>query len=232
MIYLDTWAASVSAPRSGRLRKPNLCQQASARTLALTTVACLFITAPCAVSGALPVQTKTLKPPRASKSAPVKKPPVARAFALTDLDGKRHTLADFKGRPVALFFFCGCEPCHKVADAWGQVQASGSLRSADAAVPDPATALVFLGNADAARAFLDQVRLDRKQTAVLPDGDLSVARSYNALACPRTFVVDTKGAVTYTNNQKDDSPQKGSAIVIASKTLAALRTLTPRGKSQ
>jgi hypothetical protein len=151
------------------------------------------------------------------------KPTAARIFTLPDLQGKRRSLAEFKGRLAALFFFCGCEPCHKVADAWGQVQKSGALRPANTREVEPATLLVFLGNADAAKAFMDQVGLDGKQTVVLPDGDLAVARAYNAVACPRVFVVDPQRVVRYTNAHKDDAPQKGAPAVITAKTLAALR---------
>ena len=32
-------------------------------------------------------------------------------FTLKDLAGKPRSLSSLKGRPVVLFFFCGCESC-------------------------------------------------------------------------------------------------------------------------
>lgn len=48
-------------------------------------------------------------------------------FSLPDLAGKRRSLAEFRGRPVFLFFLCGCEPCHHFGRAWAQVQQSQVL---------------------------------------------------------------------------------------------------------
>jgi hypothetical protein len=164
-------------------------------------------------------RTGAAAPPAVRKAAP--------AFTLTDVDGKKRTLAEFRGRPVALFFFCGCHWCADVGREWAEIQRGGLLSAAEDAKPAaaPITVIVYSGlNGDAARNLAAHCGLDRKQTVLLPDLKEQVSKKlYDAEPCPRVFVVDPRGVLRYTNNGKDDAPRLAPALVIASKTLEAIQ---------
>lgn len=149
-------------------------------------------------------------------------------LTLADTDGKTCHLAQLRGKPLALFFFCGCPWCQHCAETWGQFQRGGALplTQATSLKVSPTTAMtlvVFSGNANAARAFEAQTGLDPAQTLMLPDPDLRVTTAYHADPCPRAFVLDAQGHLRYTNHHADDAPRQASALAIASRTLDALR---------
>lgn len=152
-------------------------------------------------------------------------------FTLTDTSGVSRHLSEFRGRPTALFFFCGCSWCRQCAQTWGQFQRGGVLTS-DAASSQslsssgsslPATLIVFSGGSDAARDFASETGLAPAQTTILLDPDLKVTTAYHADPCPRVFVLDSKGSLRYTNNHKDDAARQAPALAIASRALDALR---------
>lgn len=158
-------------------------------------------------------------------------------FALTDTHGKTRRLADFRGRPVALFFFCGCPWCQASAETWGRFQRGGALpspvgASLVASATQPVTVVVFSGDAVAAQAFATQTGLDPAQTVLLPDPDLRVTTAFQADPCPRVFVLDAQGKPVYTNNHKDDTARQASALAIDSRALDALRTAASAPSAQ
>ncbi len=171
---------------------------------------------------------------------PIKTNPAAlpQDFTLADTSGVSRHLSEFRGRPAALFFFCGCPWCIKCAQTWSQFQRGGVL-SSDATPSQslstsqpassssgsslPATVIVFSGGADAARAFATETGLDPAQTTFLLDPDLKVTTAYHADPCPRVFVLDSQGSLRYTNNHKDDAARQAPALAIASRALDALR---------
>lgn len=149
-------------------------------------------------------------------------------FTLTDTHGTPRRLADFRGQPVAMFFFCGCPWCQASAEIWGRFQRGGALPSPTGTptavgAAQPATVIIFSGDAAAAMAFMAQTGLDPTQTVLLPDPDLRVTTAFQADPCPRVFVLDAQGKAVYTNNYKDDAPRKASALAIDSRALDALR---------
>jgi hypothetical protein len=165
------------------------------------------------------------------------------AFTLPDTEGKTHALAELKGRPVALFFFCGCERCQRCALTWAQLQQGGALAALPAAPANvaaatsasdaPNTVIIFMGDAEATRAFAATAGLDSKQTLLLPDPKLTLTQRVHALPCPRTFALDGKGIVRYVNAHKDDDPLKASAATIVTRTLEALtNTVQPQSQPQ
>src|SRR5579862_3681536 len=132
----------------------------------------------------------------ASKTRPVTSPVTGQAapeFAVSGADGKLHKLADYRGRPVVLFFFCGCQWCQQCAQAWGQMQRGGALALPNPApkdAKDPVTLVVYAGDASAVRDFARQEGLDPAQTVLLPDVEMKVTLgAYQAAPCPRVFVV-------------------------------------------
>lgn len=180
----------------------------------------------------------TAAPPRTHQVTPPPKRAIlqpAPDFRLQDADGKPQRLAQYRGRPVTLFFFCGCEWCARCAKMWGQFQRSGVLQSAassprsvSGASADPATLIVFSGDGAAARAFALAQGMDLAQTVLLPDTTMQVTQTlYNAEPCPRVFVVDPQGLLRYTNDHPDDAARKDSEAIIVSRALDALRSHRP-----
>jgi len=197
-----------------------------------------------AYSAAAAPHDRTLFPPIATP--PPKVGRTAPTFKLTDTYGKKQTLAAFRGRRVALFFFCGCSPCGDVAREWALLQRSGALLEEETArrnngsaplaahpLPKPpVTLVVYSGlNADMARTLSKNYSLDLPQTILVPDPDMRVsAQTYRADPCPRVFVLDTTGVLRYTNDHADDRPPKAPALVIVSRALSALRDATSSTK--
>jgi len=144
-------------------------------------------------------------------------------FTLTDSLGQQRTLKSFRGKPVALFFYCGCTWCHKCARLWGQMQKGGALDSTHST-----TLVVFQGDAAMSKAFLSETGLDPTRTVVLPDPSLDTTLKYHAETCPRIFILDPAGKIRYTNNHADDAPRKGPETLIIGNTVSALQQAAPK----
>jgi peroxiredoxin len=169
----------------------------------------------------LPVLAAPRHLPSAAK--PALTPPVP-GFHLPDLQGKTRSLSEFGGHPAALFFFCGCDSCHRCAKLWADVQRSGTL-------PNTPTVVVFSGEAEAARSFLAETGLDPAQTTLLTDPKDDVAAVYHAPVCPRIFVLDKRTHLRYTNNERGTDPQTMPAAVLVSRAISAFRAAdTPAPK--
>lgn len=146
-------------------------------------------------------------------------------FSLKDVHGETFALADNKGRPMVLFFFCGCKWCLDVAKKWSEIQRSDVMKqmaTRSASVPAPLTVVLYQGTADEARTFANTTNLDMGQTSLLPDKQMKVTLPYHALPCPRAFVLDRDHKVMYSNTHADDAPQKASAATLISRVLSAL----------
>lgn len=139
-------------------------------------------------------------------------------FHLRDVSGKLRSLQQFRGQPLVLFFFCGCIPCHNCAALWGEMQRTGAVP------PTARTLAVFLGDGAAAQSFAKETGLLVRQTVLLADPELKVARLYRAAPCPRVFVLDAAGRILYTNNHKEDAHQSASAAAVLSRVIDALRS--------
>lgn len=107
-------------------------------------------------------------------------------FALTDLAGREHRLAEYAGGPVVLNFWASwCVPCHAESPLFARV-------ANDTGVP-------FLGliyNDDPARAteFMNRYRLPYP---ALQDPRLQTAMRYGVGKIPVTYIVDAQGNVVY-----------------------------------
>ena len=142
----------------------------------------------------------------------------APAFSLQDAMHQRHSLAEFRRSPVALFFFCGCEPCHRCAALWAQAQQAGF----SAKVP---TVIVYSGDIASGEAFLSETGLDPKTTTLLFDAREKVADAYSVTVCPRVFILDATRKVRYTNAEPGANPQTTPATVVVSRIIAAIHLL-------
>lgn len=142
---------------------------------------------------------------------------LAPAFARTDTQGKPFSLAALRGRPVALFFFCGCPWCADVARAWGQIQHGAHFPASTR------TVVVFADTGAAAQAFAARNGMDLKHTTLLPDPDSHLTEGvYKLNSCPRAFVLNPAGLVGYTNDHLDDQPRQAPAKTIVLRTFQAL----------
>ena len=124
-----------------------------------------------------------------SDLAPVMRGKKAPAFALTSLDGKKVSLADYKGRPVLVNFWATwCGPC-KVEMPWFE-----EFRKQYAA-----QGFEILGLADDVDAGKDKIAKVASQTGVsypilLTDGKVQTA--YGGLdVLPMSFYVDRNGVI-------------------------------------
>jgi peroxiredoxin len=107
-------------------------------------------------------------------------------------EGHSLRLADLKRKTVIVNFYCGCTFCGLVGKEW--------VRNRDK-VGDAAVVAVMTNHWTYAPAA---VRDFRKQTGwswpILADLESETARNYNALTCPRLFVIDGQGIIRYTNS--------------------------------
>ena len=152
--------------------------------------------------------------PQAGRPAP--------AFTLNDLSGKPHSLSALKGRPVVLFFFCGCEYCYDLAKEWAATLPALTPKKGAAKLQ---TVIVYTElEADSARTLAQTAGVEEKNALLLLDPDLTVARlRYHAEPCPRVFVLDARGVLRYTNNHPDDKPRLAAAAAIIAKIVDAVR---------
>ncbi|MES2461997.1 MAG: hypothetical protein V4671_15540 [Armatimonadota bacterium] len=191
-----------------------------------------------------------------SAVSPVMAGQAAPLFTLQDAGSlKPVSLKSVRGRPVTLFFFCGCTECFGVAKAWAYLQRSGALASRGTAPAErtgtakkpakpsksvfpsglslPAvTVVVYSGGASGAKDLSARAGLDTDsgKTVLLTDPDLRVTDSlYHVESCPRSVVLDAAGIVRYADGQKEGGSSPESADVIVAKTFEALRHVQVQG---
>lgn len=178
----------------------------------------LFLPGVVSVSGAQ-------KRPVVGKPSPV--------FTLNDVDGTTRTLKDWRGKTLVVLFFCPCEYCKPVSKLWGEAQTSGALipaspsdttKGEELKAPEtPATLVFFAGEEDATREFAAVAGFDKEHTILFPDYKLRTARLYDAIPCPRVFVVDSTGILRYTNNEAGAKPDTIPAPTIVSRAITAVQ---------
>ncbi len=180
----------------------------------------IFLLTPVKTTAALPNRYCQRRPaaiPVEGKSAP--------PFSLKDTEGANFSLTENRGRPMVLFFFCGCKRCLETAKRWGEIQRSDVMKQMalrSASVPAPLTVVLYQGTTEEAQTFASATNLDMRLTTLLPDKQMKVTLPYHALPCPRVFALDRDHKVMYTNTHVDDAPQKGTAATILSRVLSAL----------
>nr|WP_309687905.1 redoxin domain-containing protein [Armatimonas sp.] len=156
---------------------------------------------------------------------PLDKP--APLFTLVDVGGKKRPLVSFKGHPLTLCFFCGCNACADVALQWAQLQRGKALPK------EAITLLIYQGSAEEVQALARRSALDPALTILLPDTDRKVTDAlYHADPCPRLLVIDPKGILRYANTGPDDKPQEAPAAIIVAKALDVLNRCVPPPKSK
>lgn len=108
-------------------------------------------------------------------------------FVLTDLNGKKHQLSDYKGHGVLLNFWgTWCPPCKKEMPA---------LNEAYKVFEDKGVQVISINIAQSdfeVRDFVSSYGLDFPMTI---DQTKSVMRAYNVDQLPATFLIDSKGKI-------------------------------------
>lgn len=151
-------------------------------------------------------------------------------FTMNDVEEKSHSLKDLRGKPVVVLFFCPCEYCKPVAALWAEAQRGGALvpepgKDVPAGLEPPKTLVIFAGEPDLTREFGEVAGFEKEITTLLPDPKLRTARLYDAIPCPRAFVVDGKGNLRYTNNEAGRMPHKIPAPTLVSRLLSAVHNV-------
>jgi peroxiredoxin len=119
----------------------------------------------------------------------VVKPFSAPDLEVTDIDGKKHKLSDYRGKPVLLNFWATwCPPCRaelpSMNRAWAKVKADGIIMLA-ANVGEPKKRVEY---------FLKDNSIDFK---VLLDEKTEFAPEWHVNGMPTTFIVNPDGLVVY-----------------------------------
>ena len=142
----------------------------------------LFISLVLAMDGS---HAKELKPvtPRDAPSA----------LALKDLDGKPHTLADYKGRVVLINFWATwCPPCR------AEMPSMQRLKIAMKDKPFTILAVDMAETETEVRHFLKEMKDPKIDFTILMDKDGKAIKEWKVFVFPTSYVLDTQGKVRYT----------------------------------
>jgi len=111
------------------------------------------------------------------------------SLELAALDGRRHSLAEYRGRVVLVNFWATwCAPCR------AEMPSLERLRRSLEGEPFVLLAVNVGEDAAAVRAFAEQLPMG---FPLLLDRDTQVARAWGARALPVTFVVGPEGRIRY-----------------------------------
>ena len=144
----------------------------------------------------------------------VKGKPLANNFILRDIDGKSHSLKQYRGKVVIVNFWATwCPPCRKempsMEDAWRELKKQDVMLLGVNVGEDADTVFEFTANYPVTFPLL----LDR---------DSLVVQSYPVIALPTSFVIDPGGRIIY----KAVGSRNWSDKVLLAKILA-LKTASP-----
>jgi peroxiredoxin len=132
---------------------------------------------------------------------PVKGTPIAADFDLMDIDGRRHTLAMYRGKIVIVNFWATwCPPCRfelpAMEKVWERVKNKGVVILGINVGEDADT--IFTFTADYPVTF-----------PLLLDSDSGVTNKYPVIGLPTTYVISPQGKIIYraigTRNWNEDA---------------------------
>jgi peroxiredoxin len=147
-------------------------------------------------------------PPAAAKTTAVAKiGEAAPAFTLKDLEGKEHSLSDFKGKIVVIEWFCPTCPysggkSRNSIHTTGQVKKlHEDLKKVDEDVVyltiDSSTHKMRMSAEDLTKKDAELAKTLGIKTPILIDADTSVAKAYQAKTTPHCYVIDGEGVMRY-----------------------------------
>lgn len=129
---------------------------------------------------ALPAAAEELKPWAGGATPPLE---------LTDLRGKKHSLADYRGKVVLVNFWATwCEPCRE------EMPSMERLRISLAERPFAVLAVNLAEPESRITKFLDTVPVG---FPILLDRDTKTTRAWQAKVLPATYIVGPDGAIRY-----------------------------------
>ena len=124
----------------------------------------------------------------------------APAFTLTDLDGKAHSLSDFKGKTVVLEWVNPeCPFVVKHYEKSGNIPATQKAAVADGVVwlQINSAAAGKQGDFDTEKAKAWQSKNKVAAAAYLRDADGKVGKAYDAKTTPQIFIINAEGVLVY-----------------------------------
>ena len=111
------------------------------------------------------------------------------ALELADLQGKKHSLADYRGKVVLVNFWATwCEPCREEMPSIERLRASLEGR------PFAVLAVNLAEPESRIQKFLDTMPL---RFPILLDRDTKTTRAWQAKVLPATYIVGADGAIRY-----------------------------------
>ncbi len=118
-------------------------------------------------------------------------------FTLTDLDGKTHTLAEYRGKLVVLEWFNPECPFVNFAHQKGPLQTMAASQAGQGVVW-----LAINSGGEGRQGFGEQVNRQGVEKfslghPVLIDADGAIGHTYGAVKTPHMFLIDTKGTLVY-----------------------------------
>ena len=131
-------------------------------------------------------------------------------LVLLDLAGKRHSLEEYQGKVVVINFFgTWCPPC---------LEEMPSLLLLAEALKDQPFAVLAVDVGDSPARLRQVFGEQRSAFTILLDSQQSAARSWQALAFPTSFVLDTEQRIRYSV----EGPVEWDDLEIAKQIIALL----------
>ena len=168
-------------------------------------VACLGLAATAAVaSSTTPAPAAAVE----AASAPMAKiGEKAPAFKLKDLNGKEHSLSDFKGKTVVLEWFCPTCP-FSGGKSGRSIHSTGQVKKlmADMKKADENAVYLLIDSSTAKMRMTPEQLIEKDKEVVkqlditapiLIDTDTKVAAAYGAKTTPHCYVIDGDGVLRY-----------------------------------
>lgn len=111
-------------------------------------------------------------------------------FTLPDLQGKKHSLSDYKGQIVLLQFWATyCTPCRK------EMPSMNNLIKKMAGTPFKILALNMGEDKSEVQSFVDEVK---PEFTILMDSTGKSIGDWRVFAAPSNFIIDPTGKIRYT----------------------------------
>ncbi len=117
-------------------------------------------------------------------------------FTLPDLDGRLHSLPDYRGQVVILNFWSAECPWSARTDQELNAALFG-WNSAQGFAASRVVLLPIAANVNESVGLLREVAIGRGLSPVLHDADQQVAKRYAAETTPHLFVIDATGLLRY-----------------------------------
>ena len=181
------------------MRRPRRRRHDLVAALALLTCA-LLLSAAASAQFELPDLSHTLT--RLGEPVP------APAFRLNDLDGKPHSLSDYRGKVVLINFWATwCPPCRREMPSMERLyQRLGNDRFAVLAInqwEDPDHVFAYLGQLGTFPTF-----------PILFDRESELAQAFGVKGLPTSFILDTEGRIVYRaiGGREFDHPEVEASI--------------------